>query len=61
METMKNKVEFYNFDTIRELRTLADIVLLRRMIVKMMISSNFQNVPDTISYHLKYFYQVPQS
>jgi hypothetical protein len=56
---MKNKIEFYNFDAIREVRTLADIVLLRRLIVKMAISKNFQNASETISNHLKYFYQAP--
>lgn len=61
VESMKNKVEFFNFDNIRELRTLADIVLLRRLIVKMAISSNFQNVPETISNHLKFFYQTQQA
>lgn len=40
---------------------MADIVLLRKLIVKINISSNFGSVPDSINNHMKYFNQSTQN
>ena len=53
----KNKVEFINFDSMREVRTLADVVLIRMLKIRMSLSSNYKTIPETVSNHLKFFVQ----
>lgn len=58
---MKGKIDFENFDMIREVRTLGDIVLLRKLMVKISIGNDFSLVADSISCHMKYFFQGVQN
>ena len=54
---MKGRLDPSNFEPVREVRSLADIVFLRMLIVKINLSSTYTSIPESISRHLKFFSQ----
>jgi hypothetical protein len=50
-----------NFEVIREVRTMADIVFLRKLIVEININTCFPNTADSICNHLRLFNQNIQN
>ena len=55
VESTKYTFDILNFDLIQELRSLADIMLLRMLVVKVNISTNYNAIGEMITEHLSFF------